>query len=204
MSGESDDRLVERFLDPSLVKGGPGERDEEREAAITVERLGAMLCESAAAGASPAPNRLRDRVLAIARPETALDGFADRTALLLDWPVERARRLLREGTDPATGDWSAGPARDIRVNRLEAGGGHGRSTAALLWCGPGATFPEHRHRDAEWALILSGTARNSDGGEWHPGDLVYQEAGSVHSFTTPRDGAPLLVAVVVRDGFDFV
>jgi quercetin dioxygenase-like cupin family protein len=182
--------------EPAFVEEGP--------IAAEADALAAELARLASRDAPPPPASLRERVLAAARPETALDGFAERLGQLLDWPGDRVRTLLREPLEPAGGAWIDGPATGIRLRPLEAGPRHGEAVAGLVWCEPASVFPAHRHRGPEWALVLAGHACNSGGEHWSVGDLVHQPAGSVHSFRVPGGDAPLLAAVVVRKGLELV
>lgn len=199
-----------KVLELLLARGALGARIEgprgargnqlEREA----DALGEALARLAATDAPEPPPALRERMLAATRPDALLDGFAQRMARLLDWPLARAQDLLRAGCDPRSTSWIDGPASGIRIRPLEPGPQHGPAVAGLVWCEPGSRFPAHRHRGAEWALVLSGHAVNSGGEHWSVGDRVHQPAGSAHSFAVPEGGVPLLAAVVVRGGFDLV
>lgn len=209
----AEDREI-RSLERALARGARARVEPEagvsrdREIEALADTLAAELAELASTPAVRPPIALRERVLAIARPESRLAGLAERFAELLDWPIERARGLLAESgslvrDEPRGESWIDGPGAGIRIRPLAPGARHGVALAGLVWCAPGSVFPQHRHHGPEWALVLSGEATDSGGTHWSVGDLVAQSAGSHHCFEIPGEGIPLLAAVVVRRGFEF-
>lgn len=145
----------------------------------------------------PSPD-LKRRVMASITPEARFAGMTERLRSLTGLDDDRLHALLRAAEDPRGRGWTDGPGEGIRWYLFKAGPLHDHAPAALVFCEPGVTFPEHRHRGAEWALVLEGGAHDSSGGQWSLGDLVEYAAGTSHSFTT--GDTPLIAAVVAERG----
>jgi anti-sigma factor ChrR (cupin superfamily) len=62
----------------------------------------------------------------------------------------------------------------------------------LLDCEPGSVVPEHKHRQFEHTLILSGDVTTQDG-EFGPGDYFGMAAGTVHAPWSTRGGCRVLI-----------
>lgn len=165
-----------------------------------------IACERALAAALAAEDappvepsaELRGRVLASVTSEGRFAGVSERLGAVADLSGERLREILEAARDPHGPGWTDGPAPGIRWYFFRPGPARAAAAAALISCEPGVTFPEHRHRGPETALILDGAAIDSSGDRWAIGDRIEFEGGTSHSFLTAE--APLLAAVVAEGG----
>jgi len=146
---------------------------------------------------------LRERVLASIDPATRLEGFLARFAALFDLEEPRARDVLAAADAPATPGWETTPLPGLRLFHFKGGPRVATADCGLVQLAPGTLFPRHRHLGLEWNLILSGSAEESDGSLWQPGDLVIRETDSVHGFRA-LEGEPLLFAVVLEAGLEIL
>jgi anti-sigma factor ChrR (cupin superfamily) len=147
---------------------------------------------------------LRRRVLASVEPASRLEGFVSRFATLFDLSEQRAREVLSAGEGPhATPGWVAEPLLPgLHLFHFPGGPRVATADCGLVYLTPGLVFPRHRHLGLEWNFILSGSAEETDGTTWLPGDLLIREPGSVHGYRALAD-EPLLFAVVLEGGLDF-
>lgn len=194
--------MAERTIKPApeeaRIEAALGPESGRRKDA-EASRLAAELSTLAdAAEPVPPPPRLKRRILASITEDGRFSGMNDRLVSLTGLGQSRVDELLRAARDPGGPGWTDGPGPGIRWYLFRAGPSRDEAPSALVYCDPGVTFPEHRHRGTEWALILDGRAHDSAGGEWNLGDVVEAAAGSSHSFTT--GDLPLLAAVVAQDG----
>jgi quercetin dioxygenase-like cupin family protein len=154
------------------------------------------------ADAAVAPSAgLRDRLLREVEGPARYAPFATRVARFFGIGVDDAARSLEAIT--AADAWRAGPLpgmwrAEVRGRAKEAG-----RTAIFLKSAPGLHCPNHRHVGEERLLILEGGIVESDGTEYHPGDLVVKAAGSSHSFTVPTSEA-CVSAYLLEGGLELV
>lgn len=141
---------------------------------------------------------LKRRVMESITSAGRFAGMTERLRSLTGLDEDRLHELLRAAEDPRSDGWTDGPADGIRWYLFKAGSARDHAPSALVFCEPGVTFPEHRHKGAEWALVLEGGAHDSSGGRWSLGDVVEYGPGTSHSFTT--GDAPLIAAVVAERG----
>jgi anti-sigma factor ChrR (cupin superfamily) len=150
----------------------------------------------------PSP-ALRARVLASVEPATRLEGFLARFAALFDLEETRAREVLAVAEAPETPAWETTPLPGLRLFHFKGGPRVATADCGLVHLAAGTVFPHHRHLGLEWNFILSGSAEESDGSLWQPGDLVIRETDSVHGYRA-LEGAPLLFAVVLEAGLEIL
>lgn len=146
---------------------------------------------------------LRRRVLASLESDSRFEGFAGRFARLFDLPEARARELLRTAEAPEAGGWVDAPVPGVRLLHFPGGERVATADCGFVRLAPGSVFPAHRHRGAEWTLVLAGRAEEDGGEIWLPGDLVVREGGSIHGFRCVGD-EPYLFAVVLHGGIEAV
>ena len=145
---------------------------------------------------------LRERILAAIGSEGRLDGFVERTGAFFDLSAERARQLLEAAQAPPEGDgWSEIPVPGVRLYHFDGGPRVAEADCGLVHLAPGVAFPRHRHIGDERSLVLSGSAEESGGARWEPGDLVHRPAGSVHWFRAVGS-EPYVFAVVLHGGIE--
>ncbi len=135
----------------------------------------------------------------VAHPDR-FHGFLDRLTVFLDLPEPRVRELL-DGIERAAGEWAPSELPGVRMRRFEGGPRLSGSECALLWIGPGGSFPRHEHLGHEWGFVLQGEAEEDSGKVYKPGDIVHKPPGSTHLFTA-RSDAPF-VSFVVYNGISF-
>ena len=146
---------------------------------------------------------LRERVLASVEPATRLDGFLTRFAALFDLGETRAREVLAVAVASETQAWETTPMPGLRLFHFKGGPRVASADCGLLHLAAGTVFPHHRHLGLEWNFILAGSAEESDGSLWRPGDLVIRETDSVHGFRA-LEGEPLLFPVVLEAGLEIL
>ncbi|HXK22388.1 MAG TPA: cupin domain-containing protein [Myxococcota bacterium] len=146
---------------------------------------------------------LRARVLASIEPASRFEGFVARVARLFDLSEPRAREILAvAATVPGPG-WIDTPLPGVRFHHFAGGPRVASADCGLVHLAPGTAFPRHRHRGREWNLVLSGSADESAGVCWLPGDLLVYETDSIHDFRAHAD-APLLLAAILENGLEIV
>jgi anti-sigma factor ChrR (cupin superfamily) len=144
---------------------------------------------------------LRRRVLASVVETSRFEGFVERFARLFDLPEARAREVLGAARAVEGEAWVEAPIPGVRLCHFQGGRRVESADCGLVHLAPGTSFPSHRHRGAEWTLVLAGSAREDGGEVWRPGDLVVREADSVHGFRA-LDDEPYLFAVVLHGGIE--
>lgn len=177
------DALLAGLLDAELTA-------EDRAEAEAVAELGLSLPPV------PVPADLRDRLLGSldAGPyEHQLGHIAQMLGL-----TREAARPLVEGIGDAT-NWDAGPLPGVSLYHLEPHIPLTNVIAGFTRITAGTTFPPHRHLGDEYTLVLAGTAVDSSGQRWQPGDLIHRPPESTHHYTVGPD-ADLVFLVVIFEG----
>lgn len=151
---------------------------------------------------APSP-ALRGRVLASLDPATRLEGFVARFARLFDLGEPRARELIEIARAPAVEGWEATPLPGLHLYHFAGGPRFASADCGLVHLAAGTTFPRHRHLGVEWNFILSGSAEESDGSLWQPGDLLIREADTIHGYRALAE-EPLLFAVIQEGGLEIL
>lgn len=146
---------------------------------------------------------LRRRVLASCDPATRLEGFVARFAELFDLGEARAREILAAANAPMAAGWDATPLPGLRLFHFAGGPRVADADCGLVHLAAGTTFPRHRHLGLEWNFVLAGSAEESDGSLWQPGDLLVRETDSVHGYRA-LEGEPLLFAIVQEGGLEIL
>lgn len=77
------------------------------------------------------------------------------------------------------------------------------TTAALVKIQPGSSFQDHRHVGSEDCLVLQGHLRDGRG-EYHAGDYVFYEAGSVQREIQALQGDDCILFIVNQQGIEFL
>ena len=140
-----------------------------------------------AAAAPPAnpPARLRDRVLAAARPNPQV---------WRSWTASPFAGLHVVRRDE--GDWET-VFDGVWAKQLHADPGADTVTM-LIRMAPGATYPAHRHGGAEQCLVLEGDVEVNDV-ELKAGDYQCAARDSLHGVTRTDNGCLLLIVSSQRD-----
>jgi anti-sigma factor ChrR (cupin superfamily) len=176
-----------------------------REERRSLEELLAGLPDAVLApptGATPASERVRERLLADTRHGRALPSFAGAVARLFDLPHDEARALLAELERPEGWRPSAVPGHWQRLVKPGPGAGTA-ALAMLLRTAPGTLLPLHRHVGPERTFVLQGGYEDSAGREVWAGEYADQPAGTQHQLRVlpPVD---CIAAVLVQGGMHVV
>jgi anti-sigma factor ChrR (cupin superfamily) len=75
------------------------------------------------------------------------------------------------------------------------------TATALVKIQPGSTYAAHLHRGGEDCLVIQGGFRDRRG-EYHAGDFVYYEPGSVHYDFQALEGEECILFVVAHGGLE--
>ena len=146
---------------------------------------------------------LRARVLASIDPASRFEGFVARMTRLFDLSEPRAREILAvAATVPGPG-WVGTPLPGLHLHHFTGGPRVASADCGLVHLAPGTAFPTHRHLGREWNLVLAGSADESSGVLWLPGDFLIYETDSVHSFRA-HEHEPLLLAAVLEDRLEIL
>lgn len=177
---------VERALEttPTLAA-------EARQLSDTFARL--------AADSSPhqtAPPALERRIRQSLMAEHRFDDFLPRLSAFFDVPADSLRRVLRDVDKAPSPPWQTAGRKGIHLLPVTGGPRVRQAQCHLVRLAPGTVFPEHRHTDTEWGLILQGLAIEGGGKTFAPGDIVYQQPDSRHQFRAAGK-RPLVVALVL-------
>ncbi|ETX00248.1 MAG: hypothetical protein ETSY2_39450 [Candidatus Entotheonella gemina] len=113
-------------------------------------------------------------------------------------PPPPSPSAIRAGLDLESLDWVPSDWPGVNVHWLRQDEATG-SGAVYFHIQPGYSAPSHRHIGAEDCLVMQGGFRDRRG-EYHPGDLVYYEPGSVHEDFQALDGEPCVLFVVYQQG----
>lgn len=113
-------------------------------------------------------------------------------------PAPPASSALRSSVDLESLDWVPSDWPGVHVHWLRQDVSTG-SGAVYFHIQPGYSAPSHRHIGAEDCLVLQGGFRDRRG-EYHAGDLVYYEPGSIHQDFQALDGEPCVLFVVYQQG----
>jgi putative transcriptional regulator len=168
--------------------------------------LGALREELGGLGLSPSnpappspPSRLREQILAATSAgPSRMSGLGRRFARLFQLDEAQAQALLERTT--SDGGWAyTGP---ISFFHFVAGGDlSSQAEAGVIRLTPGTTFPLHRHRGTEYALVLSGALRDEQSGRHGlPGDLFEMADGTTHAVTCTSTES-CCFAVLLYGGF---
>lgn len=109
-----------------------------------------------------------------------------------------APSAMRPSMDLASLDWVPSDWPGVHVHWLRQDEVTG-SGAVYFHIQPGYPAPSHRHIGAEDCLVVQGGFRDRRG-EYHAGDLVYYEPGSVHEDFQALDDEPCILFVVYQQG----
>lgn len=182
----------------------PGAREEAEEHLRACSGCARGLRESAdalsllalALPEEPPPDGLWSRI------EASLTGgrfaaFVERTARLLDLPLEAATALLGGIDDAAR--WVVGPGPGVSLYHLTPGPAVADAVAGFVRIDPGATFPRHEHLGTERVLVLQGACFDDHGVRASCGDEIVGAAGASH-VVTAEQGEPLIYLAVVEQG----
>jgi anti-sigma factor ChrR (cupin superfamily) len=74
---------------------------------------------------------------------------------------------------------------------------------AFVKVAPGGGYATHRHRGGEECLVLQGGFRDRRG-EYHAGDFVYYEPGSIHYDFQALEGEECILFVVAHGGLELL
>jgi hypothetical protein len=147
------------------------------------------------------PADLRARLMASATSERGarFARFVDRIAAMIDLGREKVSALVG-AIDDAT-SWVPGPGGATLFHlpfgpRLEA------RNVGFVKLPPGAEFPPHRHDGWERTFCLQGSFAESNGAIRHPGDEVFMDDASEHSFVV-RPGPDLIYLAILQRGILF-
>ena len=140
---------------------------------------------------------LRDRLLKSLDGSTRFEGFVDRLAAFFDLTSIRIRELLETTDQVPSRPWEPSGIPGIHLLHFDGGERVAEADCGLVYLEKGSTFPAHRHKDTELAIVIDGEIHEDGGLVYQPGDLSYKPKGSVHSFRT-SDAGPAIVAVIVR------
>jgi hypothetical protein len=147
------------------------------------------------APAASARTRLLD---ALAGPDRFQPFFAD-LARRFDLEVEAIRTLLARIDRPE--EWLPGPLPGVALIHFNAGPALAAADAGFVRLPAGATFPRHRHRGPEMAVVLEGAVYDT-GRAYHPGEVVEWPAGSEHDYRAGADRD--LVVIVAHHGIELL
>ncbi len=146
---------------------------------------------------------VRDRLFASIDAETPYAGLVPRLAALFDLGEARIRQLLSHVHALGDRPWASSGLAGIQLLHFAGGPRVASADCGLVHMAAGASFPAHRHRGDEWALVLDGELAEDDGRRYRTGDIAYKPAGSQHCVAVPGR-APAIFAVVNHDGLDFI
>ena len=148
---------------------------------------------------TPPPPRLRAHLLAAVNLDAVqpFAGLSRRVARIFDLDEAQVQKVLRD----AHGDsaWEVrGPFSYFHFTpgpKLAP-----TAEAGIVRLEPGVSFPRHRHRGDEYALVLRGALREDTGGSVaFPGDIQHMPEDSRHTVTcTSRE--PCVFAVLLYGG----
>jgi putative transcriptional regulator len=105
-------------------------------------------------------------------------------------------------TVPGPG-WVDTPLPGLHLHHFDGGPRVASADCGLVHLAPGIEFPTHRHLGREWNLVLAGSADESSGVLWLPGDLVVHETDTVHGFRA-HEHEPLLLAAILENGLEIL
>lgn len=159
------------------------------------EALGAL-----PAGPRPSPGR-RASLLASLEPASRFSAFRERLAHLIDVLPERADALLRHAAEAGGDGWYPDRVPGVKLFDFDGGPRVAGADCGLVTMAPGTSYPMHRHRGDEWALVLQGRAVTDDGTVWSPGDLIHSPTGSAHGFEVQGE-LPFVFAIVLHEGIE--
>src|SRR5215470_10791046 len=146
---------------------------------------------------------LRARVLASIEPASRFEGFVARMVRLFDLSELRAREVLAvAATVPGPG-WVGTPLPGLHLHHFDGGPRVASADCGLVHLASGTAFPTHRHLGREWNLVLAGSADESSGVLWLPGDLVVHETDTVHGFRAHAN-EPLILAAILENGLEIL
>ena len=152
-------------------------------------------------GASPAPQLLRERLLAtVARPRLRYAPLFGALTELFDLGDSELAELFERAAHESA--WTVSQVPGTQLLHLVGGPRVSGADNGLVRIAPGARFPTHRHLGAERVLVLEGAYRDEPSGRvYAAGDWHEMPPGSSHSYVAGADG-PLLLAVSVVQGVD--
>lgn len=148
----------------------------------------------------PAPDAVRDRLMASMQRGGRYGVFVDRLARMFDLPVATVEKLVRKLDDP--GAWKPGPSEGVEWIGVRAGPKYPNAVAAFGKLKPGARFPHHSHKGEETTLVMAGGFRDSSGVEVERGEELFEAPGTDHDFVV-LDGEDCIAAVIAVEGVEF-
>ena len=84
---------------------------------------------------------------------------------------------------------------------VEAGPARIGQECQLVRMQPQVRFPRHGHQSDEWGFVIQGEVTEDSGKIYRPGDIVFKDQASQHSFVASSD-QPFLF-FVIHGGLEF-
>lgn len=160
----------------------------QAEALEVREALASYGWQPASQSASP---QSRTKLLAALDSSARFSPFEDDLARHFDLNAIQVRALLSRVDDPSS--WTE-LRPGVAVIHFEGGSRAFGPHAGLVRLHRGLRYPSHRHLDPELVYVLQGSILENDQRRFSPGDVMLNEARSVHDLTV-SDQAHALLAV---------
>ncbi len=134
------------------------------------------------------------------RGENPFAGFVDRLADFLDLDRARVKSILNKSRHNET-QWVPSGMPGITYLNVEPGPARADHECQLVRMEPHSRFPLHGHKSDEWGFVIQGEVREDSGEIYRPGDIVFKDQTSHHSFVASGD-QPFLF-FVIHGGLEF-
>jgi hypothetical protein len=141
----------------------------------------------------------RTKLLAALDSSARFSPFVDDLARHFDLNALQVRALLARVDDP--GSWTE-LTPGVAVIHFAGGSRAFAPHAGLVRMRRGLRYPAHRHLDPEMVYVLDGSILENDQRRFLPGDVMVNEATSVHDLTVSDHTHALLA--VAQGGIEFV
>jgi len=190
---------------------------EERSADLALYALGVLGLEEAQAvtarlnaddTASTAELRVVERIVGLFgySTPTASPPLGLKAKLLeriqMEAAAEAQTPLVDSAMDVASLRWEPSEYPGVSFHWLRQDEVTGTVTA-FAKIAPGCIYAAHRHRGGEDCLVLRGGFRDRRG-EYHAGDFVYYEPGSIHYDFQALEGEECILFVVAHGGLELL
>ncbi|MEW8626593.1 MAG: cupin domain-containing protein [Candidatus Thiodiazotropha sp.] len=146
--------------------------------------------------------QVKRNLMAAIKQDNHYPGFISRLMQLFDLPKQQIVSLLKQipdGADLPCDGWQKSAWNGIYLLHFSGGQKVANQDCGLIYLRPGATFPNHRHKGEELALVMQGCVIENANRIYQPGDLIIKRARSQHSFSATEDEIAV-IAVVVEKG----
>jgi len=140
---------------------------------------------------------LKESLIASLETATPFQGYVERFMKTFDLEKKNVEELFNKIIHSASEILEPCGIPKTSLYYFDGGPKVAHNTCGIVQVEAGGIFPSHQHRGKEWVLILQGSALDSSGRHYHPGDTIVSDENVCHSFRVGND-KDLIFAVILE------